>query len=137
MFLATVRSSVRRGGMYSAKMKDFGVVGNVTPSPYAGSISAPIRDLMVANFVAYLDAWTQMEQSVKTVLNYSAVANIQYAAYLCFGREMAAMLTKMSGDSAAKEAGILVSKWVARGLTQAVLIDIRSGVFNVPAPVAP
>ena len=31
----------------------------------------------------------------------------------------------------------VIAKWVARGLTQAVLQAVRSEVFNVPAPVAP
>jgi hypothetical protein len=34
-------------------------------------------------------------------------------------------------------AAILVAKWKARGLTEAVLQAIRTDVFNVVAPVAP
>jgi hypothetical protein len=30
-----------------------------------------------------------------------------------------------------------LQKWVSRGLTQAVLQDIRTDVFNIAAPVAP
>jgi len=32
---------------------------------------------------------------------------------------------------------LLVTKWTARGLTQAVLQAIRTDVFNVSAPIAP
>jgi len=45
--------------------------------------------------------------------------------------------TAISGKSLAIEAAMLVTKWVARGLTQAVLQSIRPGVFNVVAPSAP
>ena len=43
----------------------------------------------------------------------------------------------ITGDSLAKEAAILITKWTARGLTQAVLQAIRTDVFSVAAPVAP
>jgi hypothetical protein len=38
---------------------------------------------------------------------------------------------------ASREAATLIAKWVARGLTQAVLQAIRTDVFNVAAPTAP
>ena len=41
------------------------------------------------------------------------------------------------GALLAMEAAVLIAKWVARGLTQAVLQAIRTDVFNVAAPVAP
>ena len=54
------------------------------------------------------------------------------------GRELFRLTrAEISGDSLAKEAQILITKWVARGLTQAVLQTIRSQVFNVSAPVGP
>jgi hypothetical protein len=43
----------------------------------------------------------------------------------------------MIGESLSKEAAVLVAKWKARGLTEAVLQAIRTDVFNVAAPVGP
>ena len=43
----------------------------------------------------------------------------------------------ISGESAAKGAAVLIAKWKARGLTEAVLQAIRTDVFNVVAPIAP
>jgi hypothetical protein len=104
-------------------------------------IKATLDDLrpnMLANVTATFPLLTAMELQVKQVCDGSAVATIQYPFYLNFGREIWALTRKdISGDSLAKEAQILVTKWVARGLTLAVLTDIRSQVFNVPAPVAP
>jgi len=97
-----------------------------------------MRPTMLANVTATFPLITAMELQVKQVCDSSAVATIQYPFYLNFGREMWALTRKdISGDSLALEAQILLTKWVARGLTQAVLQDIRSQVFNVSAPVAP
>ncbi len=80
-----------------------------------------------------------MELQVKQVCDASGVSVIQYPFYLDFGREMWHITheTEMSGESAAQEAAVLIAKWTARGLTQAVLQAVRTDVFNVSAPVAP
>ena len=83
-------------------------------------------------------ALASMENQVKQVCDSSGVPTIQYPFYLCFGREMWALTRKdISGESMAIEAATLIAKWTARGLTQAVLQSIRTGVFNVVAPSAP
>ncbi len=79
-----------------------------------------------------------MELEVKQTLDAAGISVIQYPFYLCFGREMWSLTRKdISGESAAKEAAVLVAKWVARGLTQAVLQAIRTQVFNISAPAGP
>jgi len=83
-------------------------------------------------------ALSSMETQVKQVCDGSGVPTIQYPFYLCFGREMWSLQDReVSGESLAQEAAVLIAKWVARGLTQAVLQSIRTDVFNVAAPVAP
>ena len=79
-----------------------------------------------------------MELQVKQVLDGSGVPTRDYPSYLNFGRQVWALGRKeISGESAALEAAILITKWTARGLTQAVLQAIRTDVFNIAAPVAP
>jgi hypothetical protein len=80
-----------------------------------------------------------MELQVKQTCDASGVSVIQYPFYLCFGREMWHMThqNEMSGESAAQEAAVLITKWTARGLTSSVLQAIRTQVFNVGAPIAP
>ena len=96
------------------------------------------RPVMLEHVSAVYVSLASMESQVKQTCDASGVATIQYPFYLCFGREMWSKLQKeMSGESLAKEAAVLIAKWVARGLTQAVLQAIRSEVFNVPAPIAP
>ena len=96
------------------------------------------RPTMKEHVTAVFTSIAMMETQVKQVCDSSAVATIMYPFYLCFGREMWSLQRReMSGDSLALEAQILITKWVARGLTQAVLQDIRTQVFNVSAPVAP
>jgi len=75
---------------------------------------------------------------VKQVCDSAGVPTIQYPFYLNFGRELWALSRKeVSGESLAIEAATLITKWTARGLTQAVLQSIRTDVFNVVAPSAP
>jgi hypothetical protein len=96
------------------------------------------RPAMLASVTATYPMIAAMELQVKQVCDGAGVATIQYPFYLCFGREMSALSRKdISGESLAKEAAILIAKWKARGLTEAVLQGIRTDVFNVSAPIAP
>ncbi len=96
------------------------------------------RPKMLQHMESVQVSLASMEQQVKQTCDASGVSVIQYPFYLCFGREMWAMIRReMSGESAAQAAAVLIAKWVARGLTQAVLQAIRTDVFNVSAPVAP
>jgi hypothetical protein len=97
-----------------------------------------MRPTMLQNVTAVFPLITAMELQVKQVCDSAGVATIQYPFYLNFGRELWALSRKdISGESYAQEAAIMVTKWTARGLTQAVLQAIRTDVFNVAAPVAP
>ena len=97
-----------------------------------------MRPAMLANVTAVFPMITAMELQVKQVCDGAGVPTIQYPFYLCFGREIWALTRKdISGESLALEAATLIAKWVARGLTQAVLQAIRTDVFNVAAPIAP
>ena len=94
-----------------------------------------MRPTMFTNVQSVFPQLTAMEIEVKQVLDGLGVSVAQYAMYLAFGRELWGMLRReMSGESASMEAKVLSDKWVARGMTQAVLDAIRSQVFNIPAP---
>jgi hypothetical protein len=96
------------------------------------------RPAMLASVTAVFPMITAMELQVKQVCDGAGVATIQYPFYLNFGREIWALTRReVSGESLAKEAKVLVDKWKARGLTEAVLQAVRTDVFNVVAPVAP
>ncbi len=75
---------------------------------------------------------------MKQTCDASGVPTIQHPFYLCFGRDVWALTRKeISGESLAQAVAVLIAKWVARGLTLAVLQAIRTDVFNVGAPIAP
>ncbi|MCX6844145.1 MAG: hypothetical protein NTX53_17920 [candidate division WOR-3 bacterium] len=97
------------------------------------------RPKMFEHVQAQIVSIVSMEIQVKQTCDAAGVSVIQYPFYLDFGRELWHITheTEMSGESAAKEAAVLITKWTARGLTQAVLQAIRTQVFNVAAPVAP
>ena len=93
------------------------------------------RPAMLSRVTAVVPALAAIESQVKQVLDGLGVATIQYPFYLDFGRELWRMRDQdISGESAAMEADVLLQKWVARGLTQAVLEAIRTQVFNIVAP---
>ncbi len=97
-----------------------------------------LRPAMLASVTAVFPMITAMELQVKQTCDASGVPTIQYPFYLNFGREIWALTRKeVSGESLAQEVAVLLAKWTARGLTQAVLQAIRSEVFNVGAPIAP
>ena len=77
------------------------------------------RPKMLQHMESVQVSLASMEQQVKQTCDASGVSVIQYPFYLCFGREMWAMIRReMSGESAAQAAAVLIAKWVARGLTQ-------------------
>ena len=97
-----------------------------------------MRPTMYAKVQAVFPLITAMELRVKQVLDSSGVPTRDYPSYLNFGRQLWALGRKeISGETAAQEAAVQVAKWVARGLTQAVLQAIRTDVFNISAPIAP
>jgi hypothetical protein len=97
-----------------------------------------LRPAMLAAVTAVFPLLTAMELQVKQTCDASGVPTIQYPFYLNFGREIWALTRKeVSGESLAQAAAVLIAKWTARGLTQAVLQAIRTDVFNVGAPIAP
>ena len=77
------------------------------------------------------------ETLTKQCLNAQGVSVATISDYLCFGREMWSKCKTHSGETMSIEASVLISKWVARGLTLSVLETIRTGVFNVGPPAAP
>ncbi|MCX6842839.1 MAG: hypothetical protein NTX53_11210 [candidate division WOR-3 bacterium] len=97
------------------------------------------RPKMFEHVQAQIVSIVSMELQVKQTCDASGVSVIQYPFYLDFGRELWHITheTEMSGESAAKEAAVLITKWTARGLTQSVLQAIRTQVFNIAAPIAP
>ena len=97
-----------------------------------------MRPTMLQNVTASFTSLALMETQVKQVCDGAGVPTIQYPFYLCFGRELWSLTRReFSGESLAQEAATLIAKWVARGLTSAVLQSIRTAVFSVSAPVAP
>jgi len=93
------------------------------------------RDAMFSRVSAVIPAIASMEGQVKQVVDGLGVPTIQIPFYLDFGREMWRLQDKdISGETLAMEAAVLISKWTARGLTEAVLQAIRTQVFNVVAP---
>jgi hypothetical protein len=98
-----------------------------------------MRPAMYASVQATFPKLVAMELKVKQVLDLEGVSVTQYPFYLSFGRELWRVVNtnEMAGESAAVEAAVLLAKWTARGYSQAVLENIRTGVFNISRPTTP
>jgi len=92
---------------------------------------------VVARIQGSFDDIYAMEGEVRQVLNAAGVSVIQYPFFFAFGRQVWKLAQRISGESAAIEAAILVAKWAARGLSQTVLETIRFQVFGISAPAGP
>jgi hypothetical protein len=97
-----------------------------------------MRPTMLQKVTAVFPMLTAMELQVKQVCDGAGVPTRDYPSYLAFGRELWSLGRKeISGESAAIEAKVLLDKWKARGLVEAVLQAIRTDVFNIAAPIGP
>jgi hypothetical protein len=97
-----------------------------------------LRPAMLQKVTAVFPMITAMELQVKQVCDGAGVPTRDYPSYLAFGRSLWALGRKeISGESAAKEAAVQITKWKARGLVEAVLQGIRTDVFNIAAPIGP
>jgi len=93
------------------------------------------RPDMLTGFSAATMSQYTTDTEVRQVCDAAGVSIIQLPFYLDFGREMWRLKrTGLSGSAMAEETAVLIGKWVARGLTQAVLETIRTQVFDVAAP---
>jgi hypothetical protein len=98
-----------------------------------------MRPQMLANYTAAVAELCTMEIAVKQVLDLSAVHTILYVPYLNFARRLYKLsrTRRISGDSFALAADVLLKMYAARGLDPVVLARIRSQVFDIPAPSGP
>ena len=94
---------------------------------------------MVAKETEIFGRQVQVEELVIGVLaSEDAVTTISYPNYQAFAREIEAKQKNFPGGAGLNnEAAVLLAKWKARGLTEAVSIRIRNEVFSIPAPGAP
>jgi len=107
------------------------------PSRTAAIVTTRIPS-MKENANGTFNSIVAMETQVRQELNGAGVATIQYPFYLCFGRELWALQRRgVSGESLSVECAVLLAKWVAQGLSSALLQAVRTNVFIIAAPVSP
>jgi hypothetical protein len=95
-----------------------------------------IYDSMSRRYAAAVTALVAMEEKAKQTLDASGVPPCLYVPYLDYARQLFRLYQgrRISGDSLAREAQVLLEKWQARTLNPDVLARIRTEVFSVSAP---
>ena len=72
-----------------------------------------------------------IELKARQVLNSADVPSMLYVFYLNYARELHRLGKRLAGASLAREANVLLEKWVARTLERSVLERIRDEAFSV------
>lgn len=90
-----------------------------------------------ARVLATFESLYNMEGEVRAYLDAQGVSTLLIGHYLNFGRQMWKITQRFGGETAAVEAQVVLSMWVARGLSQAVCEGIRTQVFGVNAVASP
>jgi hypothetical protein len=82
------------------------------------------------------DPYREYALKVRQVCNNAGVSVIYIGYYLRYGREIWSLVVQRchSGETLAAEVALRVEMWKRLGLSEAVLHDIHSVVFNVPIP---
>ena len=92
------------------------------------------KPIMLENNTASTNDLVYYETLTKQVLNEEGVSVAEVADYLSYGRQLWKMKRRYAGETLSLEAAIVTGKWVARGLTQTILENIRSQVFSISPP---
>lgn len=95
-----------------------------------------VADLAKANFAEYAVDWELYGNGIRAYLDAQAIPPVNYFGYFGFGNEMYALLSVAGGLSYDIEGNILIGKYVAFGLSQAILEGLASAVFPWTPPVA-
>ena len=98
-----------------------------------------LKPQMVTNMTERTLRLYQVEELVKGVLaSEGAVTSIQLPFYHAFAREVdAKQRVHAGGAQLNSEVALILAKWKARGLADAVLVRVRNEVFSIPAPTIP
>lgn len=103
---------------------------------YQGALAATEAQAK-SDYAAFANDWVTKRDLVVDELNAAGVYPIAWGGYLAF----ASLVWKATGYAAGlaleELCVVLIAEWVARGLSNTVLTDIRTNVFNVGAPPGP
>jgi len=104
------------------------------------SFDSQLQDVLgmaQADYAGFASDWVTKRDETAAVLNANGISRLMWGAYLGFSSKLWKLLKSAAGQAASLEADALVHLGTARGLTTAVLTDIREDVYNIPPPVGP
>lgn len=120
---------------WEAKMRLYVGTG-IAPDYTAPVVQHKYAEMHRKAALAFNEQGTYQNQ-VSSLLGSSSVSSIVRSGYQAFSGQVYGLQVRMSGNALAMEVAVILAKWVARGLEQAVLEAIRDDVFGIPAPVGP
>lgn len=90
-----------------------------------------------ADFEGHISQFVLKRDLTVGVLNAAGVSVLFYGHYLAYSAILFRLSQVLAGEALAVQAAVVLARWVARGLTQAVLETIRVDVYNIGAPAGP
>ena len=110
----------------------------VIPSRVQEDFTAKKPQMVAAVTQRFSDLY-HLEQQVKGVLASEGTVTVRDVPwYHDFAREIYGKQRSFPGGAQLNsEIAVILAKWKARGLTEAVLIRVRNECFSIPAPAAP
>ncbi len=96
------------------------------------------KSLMRTYYQAAAEYFYDKEERTKAVLDNEGVLPSLYPMYYHFAREVGKKIyyVGLGGRTLTDEVSIIKSKWIARGLDDAILTRILMDVFGILMPVA-
>jgi hypothetical protein len=114
---------------------------NMTEAYTAKYLSAVYQAYLTAmesagqtDYASFANDWVVKRDLTVDQFNASGESVLLLGGYLAFSSRLWKATKVFAGDALVEFAAVLVSVWVARGYTLAVLGDIRTEVYNIPAP---
>jgi len=134
MFVGT-KSSLSRLNNYKAKIRAYSGTGS--QPDYTAPVLQHKLDEMYRRATGAFDDQASYGNRLTALLGREGASCITMAGYFAFAGQLYSICRRMVAEARAAEAAILVAAWTSRGLTQSILQDIRSEIFNIAAPVGP
>lgn len=118
---------VRKGDLRIRKYE-----GKVDPTVISSRYEK-LKGMMVEQATTKFSDLASLEDEIKTkVLEPGGVPTIQIPFYLNFAREIYKKSSAFSGKTLSNEIGLIMNKWMARGLDKAILEEVAR-IAGVPA----
>lgn len=96
-----------------------------------------VETLAAQDYASFANDWVVKRDLTVGELNTNGIFPICWGGYLAYSSLLWRLSQVVAGLALQEAAAVYEAEWTARGLTAAVLADIRVNVYNIAAPPGP